>query len=378
MRFVITGGGTGGHFYPLIAVMEEVRRIAAEEGVLAPHIYYFSDTPYDEELLYELDIEFRRVRAGKLRRYGSAMNIFDMIKTLVAIPGATIKLFGIYPDALFSKGGYASVPTVIAAWLLRIPIFIHESDAIPGRANMLAARFAHSIAISFPEAADFFAKDDPRLALTGVPIRKALMRPAGDAAHHFLNLNADIPTILFLGGSSGAERLNSLVVQALPMLLEHYQVIHQTGKTHFTEVESSAALTLNENPLRDRYRPIAYLNALSLTMASSAADIIVSRAGATAIFEIAAWGKPAILIPIPEDISHDQRTNAYAYARTGAAEVIEEGNMAPHVLTAELNRLMHEHDTRARMSEAAHTFTRPDAAEKIARELLALGLEHEN
>lgn len=377
MRFVFTGGGTGGHFYPLIAVAEQVRHITEKEGIIEPDLYFFSDTPYDEDLLYEHNMEFRRVSAGKTRRYASAMNFFDMFKIAFGIPEAILRLFSLYPDVVFSKGGYASVPTIIAAWLLHIPIIVHESDTIPGRANILAARFAKSVALSFPEAAEYFKKDDPRLALVGVPILKEVSRPAGEGAHNFLNLNKEVPTLLFLGGSSGAERLNSIVLSALPLLLEHFQVVHQTGKKHFEEAQATARVSLEKNPFKDRYRPVAYLNALGMSMAAGAADIVVSRAGATAIFEIAAWGKPSILVPIPEDVSHDQRTNAYAYARTGAAEVIEQENLAPHVLAMELERLLADKEARARMAEAAQKFARPDAAEKIARELLAIGLLHE-
>jgi len=376
MKIVFTGGGTGGHFYPIIAVAEEILRIAKEKKLVKPELYYISSEPYDPRLLYENEITFRKSTAGKLRRYFSIRNFFDFFKTAIGTLQSLMQLFRIYPDVVFSKGGYQSVPTVFAARLLRIPIFIHESDAIPGRANLWASKFAYRIAVSYPEATEYF-KQKELLAYVGNPVRRAVSIPAHHGAHEFLKLDSGIPTILILGGSQGARRINDVVLTALPKLLENYQVIHQTGKANIKEMRTTADVILEKSPYRDRYKAFGYLNDLALRMSVGIADLIISRAGSGSIFEIAMWEKPSIIIPIPETVSRDQRKNAFSYARNGAAVVLEEENIAPHVLTSEIDRLMGNSSLRAQMSKEAAQFKKPDAAKKIAEELIAVALGHE-
>ncbi len=376
MKIVFTGGGSGGHFYPIIAVAEAINEIVAERNLVKPELFYIADTPYDERLLYENEIEFRKTPAGKVRNYASVKNYTGSFKTLFGTGRAIFQLFNIFPDVVFSKGSYVSVPTVTAARILGIPVFIHESDAIPGKANMYAAKFARRIAIAFPQAADHFPKKD-RVALIGQPVRRAIMNPVMEGSHEFLGLDMSVPVILILGGSQGAARINDVILEALPILLEKYQIVHQTGEKNFQAIKSIADVTLEEHPYKNRYKPFGYLNDLALRMSAGVASLIVSRAGAGAIFEIASWKKPSILIPIPEDVSRDQRTNAYAFARTGAAIVMEQENLTPHVFAAEIDRLIENEALRTQMSEAAQTFGKPDAARKIAEELIAIALKHE-
>ena len=376
MKILFTGGGTGGHFYPIIAVAEEVRALAAERKLLEPSLYYVGPTPYDEKALFENGIEYRRSPAGKFRRYFSLLNIFDLFKTAAGIAASLIEIFGIYPDAVLSKGGYASFPTVLAARLFRIPLLIHESDTEPGRVNRFAARFAERIAISYSEAARYFPAG--KTALTGNPVRKALRTVAREGAHEFLKLSPSIPVILVLGGSQGAQRLNEVVVAALPELILNYQVIHQTGEKLAAAVEAIAGVALEKNEHAERHKIIPYLNELALRMAAGAATVVVSRAGSGAIFEIAQWGIPSILVPLLAIVSHDQLKNAFAYARSGAAVVIEEGNLTPHLLVSEINRLMSNAALRERMSTAALSFARPNAARTVAEELIEIALKHES
>lgn len=376
MKIVFTGGGSGGHFYPIIAVAEEVLKIAEEKNLLEPRLYYIADSPYDARLLYEKGIEFRQTPAGKMRTYFSGANFLDTIKTTVGIMKAIPQLFSIYPDVVFSKGGYVSVPTVFAARLLRIPVMIHDSDAVPGRANLWAAKFAARIAVSYPSAAEQFPYPD-KIAYTGNPVRAELMRPARHGAHEFLNLSPDIPTIFVIGGSQGAQAINNAILEALPTLVNDFQIIHQVGNNNFDEVSHIAAVALDNSPYATRYKPFGYLNDLAMKMAAGAADIVVSRAGSGSIFEIAEWEKPAILIPIPEDVSRDQRANAFAYARSGGAIVIEQANLTPHLIASEIRRVVGDAATRQRMAEGAQKFKRPDAARVIAEELLSLVVAHE-
>lgn len=378
MTIAFTGGGTGGHFYPIIAIAEALNDLVREEHLVPPKLYYLAPNAFDEKALFENDIVHVRIPAGKVRRYASFSNITDSFVTAFGTLYALIALFRLYPDVIISKGGYGSVPTAIAARILRIPLIIHESDAKPGRANLLAAGWARKIAISFDSAAELFPeKVRGKIARTGIPIRKALMRIEREGARQYLGLEEGVPTLLVLGGSQGAKKINDTVLSALPDLVSFGNIIHQTGPAHFNEVEQIAKVALAASLHAARYHPINYLNELSLERAAGAADIIVSRAGANSIAEIGLWKKPAILIPIPESISHDQRTNAYSYARTGAAIVLEEENLTPHLLVSEVRRIAGDPALAKRMGAAAAGFTDPDAARVLAREALALALAHE-
>lgn len=378
MKIVFTGGGTGGHFYPIIAIAEALQDLVRERRLIDPKLYYLAPNPYDEKALFENNIAYVHVSAGKLRRYKSVRNITDSLVTALGVVKALLTLFRIYPDVVVSKGGYASVPTVIAAHWLRIPIIIHESDAKPGRANQLGAKYATKIAIAFDSAAQYFPKKaQDKIARTGIPIRKALMHTETEGARQYLGLERSIPTILILGGSQGSVKINEVILDALPELITFANVIHQTGIKNFDGVVGISKVVLGEAPHADRYHPINYLDQVSMERAAGAASIIISRAGATSIAEIGLWKKPAILIPIPESISHDQRTNAYSYAGTGAAEVIEEENLSPHLLVAEIHRIIDDPARAQKMIDSAEGFTDQDSARILADAVLAIVLPHE-
>ena len=374
MKILFTGGGSGGHFFPIIAVAEALNRIVAAEKLLPPKLYYMSDEPYDERALFEQGITYLPTNAGRIRRYFSLMNVVDAVKTALGVMRATLRLFSLYPDVVFGKGAYPSFPALFAARLLGIPVIIHESDSEPGRVNRWAGKFAKRVAVSYPDAAQYF--DSSKVAFTGNPIRKDIATPAAEGGREFLKLEEGTPVILIMGGSSGAQVINDAVLDALPRLLNSYQIIHQTGVKNFDDVTKTAAGILHNHPHKDRYRPYAFLNVLALRMAAGVADLVVSRAGST-LFEIAAWGTPAIVIPIPESISHDQTKNAFSYARSGAATVIEQRNLTPVILESEIERILGDSAKREAMSKAAKAFAKKDAAETIAREILALALAHE-
>ncbi|MFM2331027.1 MAG: hypothetical protein RLZZ26_534 [Candidatus Parcubacteria bacterium] len=377
MKIVFTGGVTGGHFYPLIAVAEALRDLVREKQLIEPQLYYLAPTPFDEKALFENNITYVHIPAGKMRRYTSILNFTDPFKTLYGTLSALITLFRLYPDVVLSKGGHGSLPTTLAARILRIPVIIHESDAKPGRANLLTSNWATKIAISFESAATYFPKKvQGRIARTGAPIRKALIRAESHGAEEFLNLEPNIPTILVLGGSQGAVKVNEIILSALTDLVTFANIVHQTGAANLKDVQNVANLELKDNPHESRYHPMDYLDEVSLQRAAGAASVIISRAGAGSIAEIGLWKKPSILIPIPGSISHDQRINAYSYARTGAAVVLEEENLAPHILVSEVKRITSDPKLEKRMSVAAEGFTDPDAARILAEQMLAIALSH--
>jgi UDP-N-acetylglucosamine--N-acetylmuramyl-(pentapeptide) pyrophosphoryl-undecaprenol N-acetylglucosamine transferase len=378
MKIVFTGGGTGGHFYPIIAVAEALQVVAREKRLLEPQLFYIAPTPFDEAALFANGITYLKSPAGKMRRYASILNFTGIFVTIWGTFWSFVTLLRIYPDVVFSKGGYASVPTVLAASILRIPIVIHESDAKPGRANILASRFAYRIGVAFESVAQYLPpKTRSKVAVTGIPIRAALSFADVAGAAELLGLEKGIPTVLILGGSLGSSRINEMILTGLPDLVAFANVVHQTGKDNFKGVEATSSVILDKNPHAPRYHAFPYLGPEPLRQAASAADIVVSRAGATSIAEISLWKKPAILIPIPEKVSHDQRTNAYTFAHTGAAVVLEEENMTPHVLVSEIRRITSDRALSQSMAAKGASFGNPNAARLIAEELLSIGLSHE-
>lgn len=378
MKILLTGGGTGGHFYPLIAVAESIREIARKEKILAPKIYYMANNKYNPKVLFDQEIEYIHVFAGKKRinpqGIGKILNIIDVFKMGFGIFEALIKMFFLMPDVIFAKGGYVSYPALFAGRFFKIPIIIHESDSVPGRVSKWAGKFADKIAVSYKEASVFF--DENKVAYTGNPVRQELSQVLTQGAKEYLELEDGIPTIFIMGGSTGSKIINNIILESLPKLVEKYQIIHQTGKANINEVKNTANVILENNPHKNRYRPYDYLNALSVRMSAGASSVIISRGGST-IFEIALWNVPSIIIPITESNGDHQRKNSYNYARSGACVVIEESNLSTDIILNEVDRIVNNENVRQRMIEGAKTFARPDAGEVIAKEILKMALKHE-
>lgn len=374
MKILLTGGGSGGHFYPVIAVAEALKDLQKEQHIVKPTLYYMAPEPYNKRLLFDNEIIFKKNPTGKLRRYFSLLNISDTFKTFWGVLKAIWTIFYIYPDAVFSKGGYGSFPAVFAAKLFRIPVIIHESDSVPGKTNLWAGKFAKRVAVSWPESAEYFPKE--KVAFTGNPIRKSILQPIEDGAKKILKLEDNLPVVLVLGGSLGAQKINDTIIDSLPEILEFCQIIHQTGKGGLKDAKSRASAILYNSEKESRYKVFDYLNDEAMRMAAGVADLVVSRAGST-IFEIANWSKPSIIIPISKSNGDHQRKNAYGYARSGACIVIEEPNLNANILTSEIKNLLADNDKLQTMSQAAQKFSRKDAAKVIAQEIFNIALEHE-
>lgn len=375
----MTGGGSGGHFYPIIAVAEEIREICRAEKILEPEIFFMSPSPYNSKELLDKDIQFVPTTAGKRRvgakGFSKILNFIDLFKMGWGILTALVKLYGIFPDVVFAKGGYTSFPAIVAAKILGIPVVLHESDSVPGRVNAWAGKFAERIALSYKEAISFFPAN--KTAYTGNPVRKDIRTPLTTGAVEYLHLEENLPTVLILGGSQGARIINDAILSALPSLVEKYQIIHQTGRANLPEVSRTANLILDNNPHASRYHPFDYLSTLAMRMSAGVSSLVISRGGST-IFEIALWGLPSILVPITESNGDHQRKNSYNYARDGGAVVIEESNLSPDIIMNEIVRIMDNHKVAERMREGAKKFARTDSATLIAREILKIALKHEN
>lgn len=372
-RVVLTGGGSGGHIYPLLAVADVLAAKAAELNFNEELIYVGARDAF-APLFAARGIALVSIATGKLRRYAAIENILDLPRILLGFIQAFWKIYWLMPDVIFSKGGPGALPVVIAGWFYRIPVAIHESDAIPGMNNRLSAGFARKIFVSFPQAAEQFGVNKKKVEVTGAPVRGELFekRTTPELAKEALGFSSSHPLMLILGGSQGSQRINNFILENLPGIIALTQVLHQTGVSNFAEVQQLARAALfDESAKANRYLPVNYFTD-DLAMAYTAADIIVGRPGGT-VFEIAAFGKPAILIPIAESANDHQRANAYAFAETGAGIVIEEGNLLPGIFLNELKKIVENPDLRKKMGEASVKFFTPGAAETIAEAVMKLG-----
>ncbi len=376
MKIGFAGGGTGGHFYPIIAVAEEVNKIIDEQKLINTSLVYISTDPYDKSALLQNGITFEKIYAGKLRVYFSIKNFFDIFKTIFGVLKAIGTMYRVYPDVIFSKGAYASFPTVFAARILGIPVFIHESDSAPGRVNEWSGKFAKRIALSFGDAAKYFPKD--KVAVTGQPIRNEIKEKAIHGMGEYFGLNETMPVIYVVGGSQGSQTINDVVIDALPQLLEKYQVIHVAGLDKYEKIKEQAKVVMSGKPeLLERYKVVGFLNTLGLKMAGGIASLAITRGGSSTIFELAQWGIPCLVVPIEKSNKDHQRNNAFAISATGGAIVIEEPNFTATILFSEIERIMNNNEIYDAMKKGVLSFTTPNAARTIAEELVKMAQEHE-
>lgn len=369
LRIVLTGGVSGGHTFPLIAVAQE-----AKEKSPLPLEFLFVGAYGNLEAatMQEAGIQARYIAYGKWRRYFSFQNFTDLFKIPFGFLQALWYLLWFMPDAVFAKGGSASVPVVLAARLYRIPVLLHESDAQPGVANRFLGRFAQRVAVSYPHALQFFPREIT--ALIGNPIRKEITSGDVAGALDTFSFHADAPLLLVLGGSQGARTINDQIMRIVPALLEKgYQIAHVTGENNFEEL-SGRAIEAGFDIKTGPYRPIPFVGARDLANLYAASQVVISRAGAGTIAELAATKKSVILVPLQNAANDHQRLNAYELAEGGAAEVLEEANLTEHMVLENIEELLTNAELRQKMGEALHHFYHPDAASLLAVVLLELAV----
>ncbi|MFZ2188638.1 MAG: undecaprenyldiphospho-muramoylpentapeptide beta-N-acetylglucosaminyltransferase [Candidatus Moraniibacteriota bacterium] len=364
MRIILAGGGTGGHLTPLVAVARKIR-----EKVPEVEFYFIGPKgKLEDDIMGQENIPIRNIQTGKLRRYFSFRNILDFFKIPLGIVKSMWLLLVLMPDAIFSKGGYASFPVVVAGWLYRIPILIHESDSNPGLANSMLGKFSQRVAVAYPEAEKYFPA--AQVVLTGNPLSATIDKGDVNRARQVFGLTESKKVIYVTGGSQGARSINEKILRILPQLLYKYQIIHQTGESNFKEVVRMAG-ELGFKAGREGYYPVAFIKE-NIEDIFAVADLVISRGSATTISEIAANKKPAILIPLETSASDHQRMNAYSLARIGGCVVMEENNMGEHMLLEKIDEIMDNETLRNSLSANIGTFYHPDAAEKIADGILGM------
>ncbi len=353
-----TGGGTGGHLFPGIAVVEALRCSAVNGGNRGLRIG--GKKRMEREIVERFSIPFRAIPAGKLRRYPSLKNLLDLFRVAAGIAASFAILARTKPALLFSKGGYVSVPPVLAAALLRIPVWIHESDADPGLATRIAVRYARRIFVSYEETIHFFPEAyRDRISVSGNPVRSEIA--AGDASEgrRIAGCRGNEPLLLVLGGSQGALQINSLMRETAPRLLDRCTIVHQTGGAPFDLPPTASA----------GYTTARFLTS-ELPHLLAAADLVISRAGAGTVWENAVCGKPAILVPLGTDSSRgDQIRNAGIFQERGAAVALVGEDANAETLLRTVTALLSDSGRRREMGEAARKIALGSAARFIAGEI---------
>lgn len=343
-RILMTGGGTAGHVTPNIALLPRLRELGYEIS------YVGSYNGIEKKLMEEQGVPYTGISSGKLRRYFDPKNFSDPFKVLKGFSEANRLMKEQKPDVLFSKGGFVSVPVVLAARRHHIPAIIHESDMTPGLANKICIPAATKVCCNFPETLDYLP--EKKAVLTGSPIRQELLTGDRLRALRFTGLSANRPVILVMGGSLGAAAVNDAIRNILPELLKEFQVIHLCGK-------GKVDPTLEH---LDGYVQYDYIKG-ELKDLFALADIVVSRAGANAICELLALRKPSLLIPLSAHASRgDQILNARSFERQGFSLVMEEEEVTGETLLAAVRRL---YETRSSLVDAMSRSTQTDSIETI-------------
>jgi UDP-N-acetylglucosamine--N-acetylmuramyl-(pentapeptide) pyrophosphoryl-undecaprenol N-acetylglucosamine transferase len=369
-RLLIAGGGTGGHVFPAVAVVEEIR-------ARQPQTEFFwigSHKGVEGRIAAEHSIPFRAVQMGKLRRYFDVENIKDVFRFPVGIAQAWPEIGRFRPDVIFSTGGHASVPSVIAGWTRRVPILTHEQTAQIGMANRISARFASSFAVSFAESVPLAQRVHKRVVLTGNPVRTSLLTGNAERGRMRYGFTADLPILYVTGGAQGATRLNAGIEPNLPALLERMQIVHQAGPAAEENDDAARLAAFREtlpDPLKRRYVITEFVRD-ELPDVFAMADLVVSRSGAGTVAELELLGKPSILVPLPGTGGDEATKNARVLERAGAAVVVEQKDATPERLAVEIDRLLADRARLASMAAAAKAMGREDAAASLADELFAL------
>ncbi len=326
-RIILTGGGTAGHVTPNIALLPRLKELQYD-------IHYIgSYHGIEKELIEQFGIPYHGIATGKLRRYFSVQNFTDPFRVLKGMGDAKKLVKILKPDVIFSKGGFVSVPVVLAGKSRHVPTLIHESDMTPGLANKLSLFAATKVCCNFPETVLFLPQG--KAVLTGSPIRQELLNGDKYKARSFLGFTSDKPVILIVGGSLGSVAVNNAVRGILPELLKTYQVIHLCGRGKIDE-----SLKDLEGYVQFEYVKEELKDLFALT------DIVISRAGANAICELLALHKPNLLIPLSANASRgDQILNARSFERQGFSVVLEEEELTPELLLSSINRLYENKET---------------------------------
>ena len=349
-RIILTGGGTAGHVTPNIALIPKLRELGFD-------IHYIgSYNGIEKDLIEPFGIPYHGISSGKLRRYFSLQNFTDPFRVIKGFGEARKLIKNLKPDVIFSKGGFVSVPVVLAGKKCKVPVIIHESDMTPGLANKICMRTAKKICCNFPETVKLLPAD--KAVLTGTPIRRELLNGSRDAGFAFTGLSDDKPILLMMGGSTGSRAVNAGLRSALPQLLKEFHVIHLCGKGN-----------LDSTLAQPGYIQYEYISD-ELKDLFAISDIVLSRAGANAICELLALKKPNILVPLPAAVSRgDQILNANSFKKQGFSYVLEEEKLNADTLMAAVHEVYNNRDSYKKAMATSNQSNGVDIVIKLIKEL---------
>lgn len=370
-RILLVGGGTGGHVYPLVAVAEQARQVAQQKNITL-ELEFMGDGDVLRTSATELSLPCVAILSPKWRRYFSVLNFTDLFKFPIGLVQSLYSMWRFMPDCVFAKGGYSSFLPLLAAKLYNIPIYLHDSDAIPGKTVVMLSKLARKIFLASPAAQQYFPP--AKTEVVGNPLRSGLLQSGFDRADALKSFQLDpsLPSILITGGSQGAQTINNVLLLALAQIVEKYQIIHQCGTANYKDISQKVKKLTAEGSdgygslIEQRYRAYPAFNTTQMAQAYQAADLVISRAGSQ-IYELAALGKPTIVIPLANAASNHQLANAQELARYGGV-IIEESNLTPHILLFEIDRTYAD---RVQIAEKIKGFTNVDAATRIAGQLFS-------
>ena len=349
-RIIIVGVGTGGHLFPSLAVLEEIKKISPKTKVL----FIGLKKGREKDIIQSRGIEvgFREISAGKLRRYFSWENFLDFFRFFGGIFQAR-KIIGEFrPQSIFSSGGFLALPIIIAAKIKKIPCIIHECDMVPGVSNKLSSYFASNITCSFEATCKKFPKQ--KSIFTGHPIRKEITKANAVRGLKFLGFKKKLPVLLVWGGSQGARRINQIISSSRKSLCNKMQIVHLGSSTDVNE---------------ERYSTFRFLEK-ELPDVLACADLVLGRSGASSIFESASLKKPQIMIPLPSSANHHQQKNAVEFLRQGAGLILDEKLLEPEVFIKIIEGIILSPEKLKNLSRNTKKFYKKDSSEKIAKLIL--------
>lgn len=366
LRIVVAGGGTGGHVSPGIAVLEELRKRLRVEP-----LWIGSRHGFEHETAIRDGIAFESIQVGKLRRYPSFRTLTDAVRIPVGILQARRHLKAFRPDIIFSTGGYVSTPVVIAGSRLRIPSITHEQTAHIGLATKINARYVDVIALSYERSRNFIGDTKASIVVTGNPVRDLVFHGCARNALDRYGFTNDLPLLYVTGGALGSRAINATVASSLPALLPHVQILHQCGpRSAHDDIETlTARATQLPLELRDRYHVVERVGA-EIGDVLAATSLVVGRAGAGTIAELAAVGLPSILIPLPG--AEEQRQNALYLAEAGGAILVPEHELTSELLTSTVTEVLASPSRLASMRSAAAHAAATEPAARLVDEITKL------
>lgn len=346
-RLIFTGGGTGGHVYPALALIENLQKDGYDISWIG------SRSGIEYKIIKKMNIKFYSIPCGKLRRYFSLLNFIDIFKIAFGFIFSLIIFLVKKPDLIFSKGGYVTVPPILAGRLLGIKSITHESDYSPGLATRINSRFVDCIFVPYSETREYFSnKLKDKVVVTGNPVRSDFFNPDRNKGLEIMGFENDNPVILVLGGSLGAKEINDLILESRAELTKKYNIYHQMGSNNY--------IASNNN----NYKSIPFIRE-NMSDIIKAADLVISRAGAGAIWEFVTVGTPSLLIPLTVGSRGDQVLNANYFSEKGAAMVLKDKD----VTSNNLNKLLNSYfsDTREVMKKSIEEFSKINYTEQICK-----------